>query len=128
VTPYLRAFHLYHAHGPPVHTWTTALDFHLQHGAVLSLPQFFLMARPVPADAPAEAQLDLANLHTPPEADTWHIWALAGDLRAALQYARLHQVRTVTYQRRNQPRLHTLRLPHALLRPSSAARSQGRQG
>lgn len=57
------------------------LDAHLIHGHVVSTPEYFIMARPVKRDAPAEYITDAMFYFPPEECDCWHIWLAAGDWR-----------------------------------------------
>lgn len=104
MTPYLRAHAAYHRHGPPGIPWLDAVDFHLQHGLVISDDRLFLMGRRVRNDASEAEQL---SLHwqpcLPAHHTTWHIWAAAGDLRqlAALYFR--YSCGQLTYQRRGRP-------------------------
>jgi len=119
VSPYLLAYDAYHAgHRRPAYTWTDALEFHLQHGALLATPSYFVLARPVLRSTSPEDQLALRIINVPAPPEAWHIWAAAGNLRDLREAAHRHGARWVTFQRRDQQRLHTLRLrPHALLSP-----------
>lgn len=105
--PYLLAFEAYHAGGDQEITWTAAMDHHLQHGAVVSTPDLFVMARPV-HDFP-ENHPDFN--FTAPWSDCWHIYAAAGDLKKLLALARDHKIRTITFQRRGTEKIHCLTLP-----------------
>lgn len=111
-SPYLAAWQAYHSAGTPDTPWETALDFHLQHGLVLSSHRFFLMARPVPAMLPAGEHATLC--HFLPQhlgADpTWHIWAAGGDPLAMLQAAGVHGLTPATrisFARVRSPRVRT---------------------
>jgi hypothetical protein len=109
MNPYLQAFTAYHAHGEQEVTWTEAMDFHLQCGAIIATPEIFVMARPV-HDFP-ENHPDFA--YTAAHSDCWHIYAAAGDLRQLLSLARWHGIRQVTYQRRGRERIHCLKITPA---------------
>lgn len=106
MNPYLQAHTAYHSHGEQEVTWTEAMEFHLQRGAVVSTPEIFVMARPVHDFPENHPDLD----YTAPYSDCWHIYAAAGDLRQLLALARSHGIREVTFQRRGRERLHSLRL------------------
>lgn len=56
------------------------LEAHLLHGWVISTPDMFIMGRPVLKTAPAH----ILDPWWPfgDEADCWHVWLAAGDLRA----------------------------------------------
>jgi hypothetical protein len=102
MTPYLSAFEEYEKHDRGV-SWTDALDFHLQRGAVISTPDAFVMARPVDVDWEDDLHVMLRHLST--DEQCWHVWAVAGSLKELLTLAHLHGVRWVTYQRHGQDRL-----------------------
>lgn len=98
--PYLIAYHKYHER-PPAIGWTAALDFHFQHGLVVSTPECFAMFRPVAEDARDEEIIALKawEIETP---TTWHVWMAAGSLRALLELAKKQGVERVTFQRRDE--------------------------
>lgn len=108
MSPYLSAFDAYHAGGPPVIPWTTALDWHLQAGVVVSTAHLFLMARRVIAAWP---DADHVSPRCAPAAgDCWHVWAAAGPLGEILAEARRHApLPWVSFQRRT-GRVHRWRL------------------
>jgi hypothetical protein len=112
MTPYLVAYIAYLEAGEMDLPWTDALDFHFQHGAVISTPELFVMARPVAEDCPDDCHDDL--LHTAHASTTWHIYAAAGDLKKLLSLAVPHNIHTVTFQRRGRQKIHRLRLFSAL--------------
>jgi hypothetical protein len=111
--PYLQAFALHQQHAtqgqmPP---WPVILDFHLQHGHLIATPQIFILARPV-----SLARLDIHPeliIDPDPDPGTFHIMAAAGTIRHLFAYARAHNVRHITYQRRTQTKLHHLTLNHS---------------
>ncbi len=93
---YLTAFEEYEKHDREV-SWTDALDYHFQRGAVISLPRCFVLARAVDAEWEDDLHAMLG-----PVANSWtcvHVWAVAGDLRELLALAMAHGVKHVTYQR-----------------------------
>ena len=99
MSPYLTAHHAYQAQQPAI-PWTTALDFHLQHGVVLSTADLFLMARPVRL---AGSDHDHLTLSLPPAgADALHIWMAAGTLQAITrELRRLPWLKAITFLRPN---------------------------
>jgi hypothetical protein len=109
--PYLAAHAAYHADGPPHHGWAEVLDYHLQHGVVVSDARVFLMARPVVMAWPDWEQVSwrLPDAAAGEVADGWHVWSAAGDLRALLKIARAHGAEQVSFQRRNE-RTHRVRV------------------
>jgi hypothetical protein len=98
--PYLTAYHKYHER-PPAIGWTHALDFHLQHGMILSTPDCFVMLRPIPDDA-ADADIIALKNWPIPSPTTWHIWMAAGNLTALLGLAKFHRIEHLTFQRRDE--------------------------
>ena len=105
MSPYLRAHAAYHRDGGPWIPWVDALDFHLQHGVVISTPECFIMARRVVAAWPDHHHLTLCAVTEEDAADGWHVWSAAGSLDALLEIARRHPSREITFQRRDE-RLH----------------------
>lgn len=102
MTPYLTAFEEYEKHDRGV-SWTDALDFHLQRGAVISTPEAFVMARPVRWDWEDDLHTMLGPVAN--AGDCWHVWVVAGDLQEVMKLAHRHGVRWVTYQRHAQDRV-----------------------
>jgi hypothetical protein len=111
--PYLTAFQEYQKHDRG-ESWTDALDFHLQRGAVISTPELFVMARPVRR----EWEDDLHTMLGPvaKAGDCWHVWVGAGNLHELLDLARRHGVQWLTYQRHGQDRLRCVPLVHLFKR------------
>ncbi len=103
MTPYLRAFEVYGKADRGV-SWTDALDYHLQFGAVVSTPEFFAMLRPVELFWD-DVEHTAMNCRAP-HSDVWHVWTLAGDLKAALAMACQHGITWVTFQRHGGSRVH----------------------
>jgi hypothetical protein len=99
MSPYLSAYEAYHAAGEPYIPWTDALDFHLQHGLVISKPEVFLMARRVVMAWPDEVQVSF-RIADAAEADGWHVWSAAGPLRKLLGIAEEVGARAAAFQRR----------------------------
>jgi hypothetical protein len=110
MTPYLRAFETYHRDGEPHIPWTTALDFHLQHGTVISTPDAFAMFRSVDWEAPDAEHLSLIPF---PPSHAVHVWAAAGPLAGVLNISRIET--HASFQRRNS-RLHRVELRHLFKR------------
>ncbi len=102
MNPYLTAHAAYVAEDRDV-DWTTALDVHFQRGVVISLPDVFLLARPV--DWLAEDADHLSLDHWMPGSDAWHVWAAAGSVPRLLQIAREQGAHQVSFQRRDEGRL-----------------------
>jgi hypothetical protein len=119
MTPYLRAYEAYHRDGEPHIPWTTALDFHLQHGLVYASPCLFFMGRFVPSFAPDHEHPDLIPFPCAPgfagAFSDFHVWSAAGNLGLLLNEAAEHCVETLTFQRRNN-RLHRVKLRHLFKR------------
>lgn len=102
MTPYLSAFEEYEKHDRGV-SWTDALDFHLQRGAVIATPDAFVMARRVRWDWEEDLHTMLGPVAD--DGDGWHVWCGAGKLEELLTLAHLHGVRWITYQRHGQDAL-----------------------
>lgn len=113
VNPYLRA-HAEYVKADRGLSWTDALEWHFQVGAVVGTPEFFVMARPVEL---VWSDAEHADVRTgPAHADTWHVWAVAGNLLSALALAAAHGVEWVTYQRHGTPRIHRAHVGELLRR------------
>lgn len=104
MTPYLKAFEVYHQDGEPHIPWIDVLDFHLQNGVVISNRSVFLMARPVDMAGTDESHLSLF-MHPHIKRDGWHVWAAVGPIRSLLSIANQYSARKASFQRRNH-RLH----------------------
>ena len=107
--PYLRAFEEYQKQDRGV-SWTDALDFHFQHGAVIGTDRLFVMARPVGVQMTAKQELGLCLPEHGVLPGVWHIWAVAGNLRALAMLADEHAVTVLHYQRHGSPVIRTLRV------------------
>ena len=118
MSPYLQAHEAYHRDGAPWIPWVDALDFHLQHGVVISIARCFIMARRVVSSWPDHHHLTLRAVAEEDAPDGWHVWSAAGPLDALLEIAREHPAREITFQRRNE-RLHRVAAA-ALLEKSGA--------
>ena len=102
MSPYLTAHASYHADGPPHYPWAEVLDFHLQHGVVVSDGRVFLMARPVVMAWPDCDHVSYRLPEAEETADGWHVWSAAGELRGLLGIARRYRARRASFQRRNE--------------------------
>lgn len=109
MTPYLTAYQEYQKHNRGV-TWTDALDFHFQHGVVISTPVAFLMARPVRHEWPDDIHASLSTFGKNWTHDCWHIWAAAGSLPALFEVGRLHRRPFISFQRHGQARVRRVNL------------------
>lgn len=58
---------------------------HKQRGFVFATPTFYVMGRPVRKFAPLEQILDVEHVFDASTCDTWFIFQLSGDMRAAWQ-------------------------------------------
>jgi hypothetical protein len=105
---YLRA-HALHLSSGGDPDWTTLLDFHFQHGTVISRPDLFLLARPVIFDWPDDDHASLTHVPSHLVPDCWHIWLTVGHLDTILTLAHENHLPFVTWQRRRH-RLHRYRL------------------
>lgn len=125
MNPYLTAFDLYHADGPPAWSWREAMEFHLQHGAVVATPRAFVMARRVRRDDPAEVLFSLSPLQSRDGLDCWHVWAAAGSMEALGVIAATDRAPFVSFLRRAdlRPRIYSLArlLRHELESPETPA-------
>lgn len=99
MNPYLTAFQEYEKHDRG-YSWTDALEYHFQFGAVISTPDAFVMARPVQWDWEDDLHTMLGPVAN--GGDCWHVWVVAGDLAGLLKLARRHGVKWITYQRHGQ--------------------------
>lgn len=99
-SPYRRAFDLWHSHGTPAMPWNDLLTWFFHHGSVVSLPDGFLLARPIRHDAPAERHLVLSPLQSTERADCWNVWLACGNLRRLLNCSALHPLPWVSFVRR----------------------------
>lgn len=102
MSPYLQAFDAYHAAGEPFIPWTDALDFHFQHGAIISNADSFLMARQVPFGLLEQHPTLTHWPHLDPDSPAWHVWSAAGQLDSLLDLADRHKLpghALITFQR-----------------------------
>jgi len=99
MSPYLQAYESYHSAGEPYIPWTEALDFHLQHGLVVSSPEVFLMARKVVMAWPDEVHVSFRIAETA-EADGWHVWSASGSLGKIMEIAEQQGAKAAAFQRR----------------------------
>lgn len=112
MNPYLTAFREYEKHDRGV-SWTDALDFHFQHGAVISTAEAFVMARPVAWSWKDHLHTSLDfRMENDGHNDCWHVWCVAGDLEALLLLGHRHGVRWLTYERHGHERLRRVPLVH----------------
>ena len=107
----------WHSTPDPPNTFAEILDFHLSTpgAVVISLPDSFLMARPVIAAQPETHLHFTSPLQSPPIADCWHVASAAGSVRALLMLAHRHPLPWVSYCRHGQDRIRLHQL-HTLLR------------
>ena len=121
MTPYCRAFALWHSFGAPAMSWNEMLTWFFHHGAVISLPDRFLLARRIRHDAPVSDHLSLASpLHSAEAADCWNIWLACGSLRSILATAALDPLPWVSFVRRGGTNVKLYRLDE-LAKDSAAA-------
>lgn len=107
MTPYLTAYNLYHSAGEMDVSWTEAIDYHAQRGAIIATPYLFVMARPVSPDWPENWHSDISHAQAG-TSRVWHIYAAAGDLHGLLCLAKSHGISHVTFHRRAKNKLHWL--------------------
>ena len=122
MSPYLKAHESYHAAGEPYLPWTEALDFHLQHGLVVSTPEVFLMARKVVMAWPDDLHVSF-RMPEDDEADGWHVWCAAGPLGKIMEIAKQQGAEAAAFQRRT-GRVHRYRTSNAE-RPKSNIEGRG---
>lgn len=103
MTPYLQAFQEYEKLDRG-ESWTDALDFHFQRGAVISLPGVFVMARRVQLGWEDDLHTMLGPV-AGVSSSCWHVWAAAGNLRELLTLAGTYGVRWISYQRHGESRV-----------------------
>jgi hypothetical protein len=116
MNPYLTAFREYEKHDRGV-SWTDALDFHFQHGAVISTAEAFVMARPVAWSWKDHLHTSLDfRMENDGHNDCWHVWCVAGDLAEALRIGGMYGVKLLTFQRHGQERLRRVELVHLFRR------------
>ncbi|BCU77981.1 hypothetical protein [Luteolibacter sp. LG18] len=90
---------MYRSQEPDI-PWIDALDFHFQHGVVVSTPELFVMARPVRLADGDDEHLALSVPRPADEADGLHVWMAAGTMRGLLaELRRLPWVKGVTFVR-----------------------------
>lgn len=87
-------------------TFESDLSAHLDHGFVLSEPDFFVMYRPVWSGASVKDIIDPWVIHHGP-IDCWHMYLFAGNMARAWEYLRF-DLPLVSFEKRN--RLHFYRL------------------
>ena len=72
--------------GRPDMSFDDDLAAHFLRGYVISTPEAFAMGRPVRREWTPEKLADPLHVEPLESADCWFIWALAGDLRAAVRW------------------------------------------
>lgn len=105
----LRMHHPIHAAAsvPSYAGFTNDLAAHLQPGAyVISAPDYFLMFRGIPVDAPMDDILNPWRRWPEDRCDCWFIWLAAGDLLAAvdMMVAQYGAKKWFAFQRGGPPR------------------------
>ena len=83
MTPVERVAALYGENSP--RSFKDDLELHLLHGHVVSMPDFFCMAREVEAAAPLELIRNPSV--TFPSPDSWFIYAYAGNISGIFKHA-----------------------------------------
>lgn len=81
MTPYEQLEALYAEH-PQQHPFSSYVNWHLHHGFVLSRPDVFVMARPMPR-AFLESQGPTFQVWPERHCDTWFVHAAAGNIQRA---------------------------------------------
>lgn len=83
MTPLEQAMHVYETEACP-RTFTEDLALHLRNGYVFSLPEVFVMGRPVNREAQARDIVHPA--FTFAHCDCWHVYLIAGDWLKAIPF------------------------------------------
>ncbi len=87
-------------------TFLEDFTLHLTHGYVISLPDRFLMGRPVRKDATYEQLIDITHRFNEP--DAWFVWAAAGCHPYHLLKSLPFNLQFIGWERRNRPRFYKL--------------------
>ena len=104
---------------PCPRTFREDLEHHLLNGYVFNTPTLFVMGRPVKSNAPAELIVNPSISFPKSEADCWHVYLAAGNLREGLKYVPF-RLPLISFERRNKlllcriKRIETLILRHEI--------------
>jgi len=92
---------------PCARTFAEDLALHFEHGFVFSTPDYFIMGRPVPKDAPAEDIVNPAIVFPRAICDCWHCYLFAGDMAAALAVLPW-ALPWISFERKNELRIYDM--------------------
>lgn len=109
-SPYDLAWYQYHRYGLPECEWPLLVGLHFRHGAIVSTPDAFIMARLVNVDAPDEVHF--SPFQSRPDGNCWMIWIAAGNLDALLELWKSHPTEWISYTRRDSTRLRRVKAIH----------------
>ena len=105
-SPAMAAAHLYAGlfgdDGREYMSFGQMLDGYLVNGYVISTPEYFICARPVPREAPAEQIINPVYPFDHKDCDAWFVGLLAGNLRLVWTYYP-HSLEYCGYQRKGSP-------------------------
>lgn len=118
MNPYRIAFDLWDSQGDPDPSWNELLSWHFHHGAVISTPESFILARPSHVSAPDEWHNSLSPIESPDPPDCWTVWLAAGSLDALLLIAREHPRPWLAYCRHGSTKVRRVKLVTILRRDS----------
>lgn len=113
MNPYRIAFDLWHSHDPEI-SWADLLTFFFHHGAVVSTPDSFILARPACVDDSDKSLLTLSPIESPRPLNCWNVWLAAGSLDALLLIAQEHPMEWLVYCRNARPQLRRTKLKNIL--------------
>lgn len=123
MTPYLRAWHAWHALGEPAIPWNELLTFFLHHGCVVNTPAAFILCRALPVGLADEEHNRLSPLQFTHEADCWNVWLAAGRLDSLLLLGAKRPLQWVSFSRRGESRIRRVKLA-TLIRHAQPENSQ----
>ncbi|EIP99340.1 hypothetical protein OpiT1DRAFT_03854 [Opitutaceae bacterium TAV1] len=103
---------------PCARPFVADLSFHHANGYVFSTPEFFVMGRAVPRYAPRSQIVGLNVFWSTAACDCWHVYLMAGDMRAALAMFP-YPLPWVSFERSNRLRFYPFdRLNHLISKMS----------
>lgn len=106
MNPFAEAVAVYERE-PCRRTFLEDFEAHLECGYVLSVPEVFVMARPVWTGADMAQILDPWQNQWPTLPNAWWIWLMAGDMAVALRHLP-HDLPWIGWERDNVPRFYRL--------------------
>ena len=96
---YAQAWEEYHRYGAPGWAWHEVIAAHFRHGAVVSTPEAFILARRVNVED-ADGFI-LSPMEYRESGNAWMIWLAAGKLDALISLLEAHPSEWVCYTRRD---------------------------